>query len=156
MSTPPSVSGEVPKLPARDATFTGAIERSKRFPNCTYLLNWIDTDSEITWDVEVLGTGRYEIQLYYVCPREDVGATIELSLGDQVVSQQITRAAESPLIGPGHDRIERQEGYVRRWTPMSLGEIELTPGRQTLRLRATEIPGDQVAEMRLLMFRRID
>ncbi len=38
---------------------------------------------------------------------------------------------------------------------MTLGTIELSPGRKTLRLKASEIPGGQVAEMRLLMFRKL-
>ncbi|WP_182865952.1 arylsulfatase [Rhodopirellula sp. JC639] len=143
------------QLPARDATFTGAIKRSNRFPNCTYLLNWRDTESEIRWDVDVLGSGRYEVQLYYACPQDDVGATIELSLGEANLTTKITTAVESPLVGAEQDRVKRQEGYVRWWQPMTLGTIQLTPGRKTLRLKATEVPGSQVAEMRLLMFRKL-
>ncbi|KAA5546869.1 arylsulfatase [Roseiconus nitratireducens] len=143
------------QLPARDATFTGTLQRSNRFPNCTYLLDWTDTESEITWDVEVLDHCRCEVQMYYACPAEDVGASIELSLGSESLTARIDRAAESPLIGAEHDRVPRQEGDVRRWEPLSLGTIELRPGQRTLRLKATKIPGSQVAEMRLLMLRRL-
>ena len=143
------------QLPARDATFSGTIRRSNRFPNCTYLLDWTDTESEIRWDVDVLGSGRYEGQMYYACPGPDVGATIELSLGDATLSAKIETPVESPLVGAEEDRVPRQEGYVRHWQPMTLGTIELSPGRKTLRLKASEIPGGQVAEMRLLMFRKL-
>lgn len=143
------------QMPARDATFTGAITRSNRFPNCTYLLNWSDTDSEIRWDVEVLGDGTYEVELYYACPQDDVGSTIELSLGTKSLSATIEKAVESPLVGAEQDRVPRQEGYVRWWQPMTLGTIELSPGRKTLRLKASNVTGSQVAEMRLLMFRKL-
>ena len=143
------------QLPARDATFTGKITRSNRFPNCTYLLNWTDTESEILWDVDVLGEGNYEVELYYGCPQQDVGATIQLSLGDETLTARIEKAVESPLVGAEQDRVERQEGYVRWWQPMTLGTIHLTPGRKSLRLKATDVPGSQVAEMRLLMLRRM-
>ena len=142
------------QLPARDAKFTGTITRSNRFPNCTYLLNWSDTESEITWDVDVLGSGRYEVQLYYACPKTDVGSKVELSLGSETLSATIETAVESPLVGAEEDLVKRQEGYVRWWKPMTLGTIELSPGRKTLRLKATEVPGSQVAEMRLLMLRK--
>ena len=143
------------QLPARDATFSGKITRSNRFPNCTYLLNWSDTDSEIRWDVDVLGSGTYEVELYYGCPKKDVGSTIELSLGNETLTATIENAVESPLVGAEEDRVQRQEGYVRWWKPMTLGQIKLSPGRQTLTLKATEIPGSQVAEMRLLMLRKL-
>ncbi|MCO8123177.1 arylsulfatase [Stieleria sp. TO1_6] len=144
------------QLPARDAIFTGSIERSNRFPNCTYLTHWVDTTSEITWDVDVLDSGRFEVQLYYGCPQADVGSTIELSLGDQRIEATIQTPVESPLVGAAEDRVPRQEGYVRWWQPMTLGVMQLAPGRQTLRLRATDVAGSQVAEMRLLMFRRLE
>ncbi|TWT73172.1 arylsulfatase [Allorhodopirellula solitaria] len=144
------------QLPARDAEFRGTIERSNRFPNCTYLKNWTDTDSEITWDVDVLGSGSYEVQMYYACPSQELGSTVELSLGEQSILAKIERAVESPLIGAEEDRVPRQESYVRRWEPMTLGVIELTPGRAKLRLRAKKVVGAQVAEMRLLMFRRLE
>jgi hypothetical protein len=143
------------QLPARDATFTGNIERSNRFPNCTYLLNWTDPDDEIRWDVEVLGEGDYRVQMYYVCPAGDVGSTVELSLGSESISAKIDQAAESPLIGAQDDRVERQEGYVRRWQPITLGTLRLTPGRKVLRLRASQVAGSQVAEMRLLMLKKL-
>ena len=144
------------QLPARDATFTGAIKRSNRFPNCSYLLNWTDTHSKIQWDLNVQGSGRYEVQLYYVCPKQDVGSTIELTLGDSSLQTKINAAVESPVVGGAEDRVERQESYVKWWQPMTLGTIDVTPGRKTLTLRATEIPGQQVAEMRMLMLRRVD
>ncbi len=144
------------QLPARDATFTGAIERSNRFPNCTFLRNWIDTTSEIAWDVDVLGSGRYEVQMFYACPQAEIGSTIELSLGEERLRTTIDRPVESPLIGATEDRVPRQEGYVRNWQPMTLGVMTLTPGRTKLRLKATKVAESQVAEMRLLMFRRLD
>jgi len=45
------------QMPARDATPTGAIERSNRYPNCTFMQNWTDTQSSIEWDVEVPAGG---------------------------------------------------------------------------------------------------
>lgn len=144
------------QIPARDATPGGNIKRSNRFPNCSYLLNWTDEKDEILWEVDVLGSGKHEVELYYACPKEDLGATIELSLGDQTVSARITQAVDGPLIGAQNDRVVRSEGDVRRWKPMTLGTIELQPGRKTLRLRATDIPGSQVAEFRLLVFRNLE
>jgi len=144
------------QLPARDAIPGGKITRSNRYPNCTFMQNWSDTESTIEWDVDVLAAGVFEVQMYYSCAQKDVGSTINLTCGDSSIRAQITEANDVPLIGDQEDRFERVEGYVRRWKPMSLGKMSLQAGRQQLVLRAEKIVGEEVANMRLLMFRRVD
>ena len=38
---------------------------------------------------------------------------------------------------------------------MTLGVVQLEPGKTTLTLRAREVAGEEVADMRLLLFRRL-
>ena len=142
------------QLPARDAVARGGIARSNKFPNCSFFHDWRSTDDRITWDVEVLSEGEYEVEMYYAVDQADVGSTIELSLGETKITRKIDVANETPLIGQDEDRFERTEGYVKDWKSITLGTMRVTPGVQTLQLRATEIPGEEVAQMRLLMFRR--
>lgn len=146
---------EFTQLPSRDAKAHGGVRRSNRFPNCTFMTNWKNPEDSITWDVEVLGSGDFEVQMYYACKQADVGSKIELSVGDQKIEKMIEVANEVPLIGADEDRFERVEGYVRDWRPMTLGVVQLQPGKATLTLRAREVAGDEVADMRLLLFRRI-
>ncbi len=146
---------EFTQLPSRDAKAHGGVKRSNRFPNCTFMMNWKTTEDLITWDVEVLGSGEFEVEMYYACKQEDVGSTIELTIGDQKIEKLIQVANDVPLIGAAEDRFPRVEGYVRDWRPMTLGTVKLVPGKTTLTLRASEIPGNEVADMRLLLFRRV-
>ncbi|QDT09034.1 arylsulfatase [Planctomycetes bacterium K23_9] len=146
---------EFHQLPARDAIGHGGVQRSNRFPNCTYMRNWTSTEDEITWDVDVLGGGRFEVEMYYACPADSVGAKIQLRIGGESINATIATANDTPQIGADDDRFKRVEGYVKDWKAMTLGQITLRPGRKTLRLRATEVPGSQVVEMRLLMFRKL-
>ena len=44
---------------------------------------------------------------------------------------------------------------VKQWKPMTLGEITLPKGRAELQLRATKATSENVADMRLLLFRRL-
>lgn len=142
------------QLPARDARAYGEIERSNRSPNCSYFTHWKTLDDKLTWDVEVLEAGDYEVEIYYTCPAADVGSTIELSLGKSRLSGKITRPHDPPPSGAEHDRVPRRESYVKDFRPLKLGTIHLDPGRGELTLRATEIPGSQVADFRLLMLTR--
>ncbi len=144
------------QLPARDAEPHGGVARSNRFPNCTYMTQWTGApEDRITWDVEVIEGGNFEVTMYYACPKESVGSEIELSFRGQRLTTTIDVPNDVPQIGGEHDRVERQEGYVKDWRPMKLGIINLKSGRGTLALRATKAAGPEVAEMRLLLFRRI-
>ncbi len=144
------------QIPARDGTAHGNIERSNRFPNCSFFSNWISVDDKITWDAEVAASGEYEVQLYYACPPADLGSTIALSFNDNTLVSTITEAHDPPIRGGEHDRVKRQESYVRDFKAMSFGTVHLDKGQGTLTLQATEMPGKQVMDFRLLMLTRID
>jgi arylsulfatase A-like enzyme len=143
------------QLPARDAIAHEGIKRSNRFPNDSFLTNWTSREDEITWDVEVLADGTFEVVLYYTCPAADVGSTFELRFGDSVLTGQITQAHDPPLTGMEHDRDERIESYVKDFKPLNLGTIDLKRGTGTLSLKALDIPGSQVMDFKLMMFRRV-
>lgn len=148
---------EFTQLPARDANATGKIQRSNRAPNCSYFTNWVDPKDQIIWNAEVLKAGDYRVELYYTCPEKDLGSVVKLSFGDSAITQTVTVANDPPLVGEKHDRSDRgSESYVKDFKPMDLGVIHLEKGRNTLRLSALEMPGNQVMEMRLLMFHRLN
>ncbi|MFK7844856.1 MAG: arylsulfatase [Rhodothermales bacterium] len=143
------------QLPIRDALGTGSIERSNRYPNDSFFRNWTNPDDEISWNVDVLTAGDYEVVLYYACPEEDLGSKIELSFGEHSVSGEITIANDPPLLGAENDRDPRQESYVKDFKPMKLGSIRLEKGQGPLTLKALDMPGSQVMEIRLMMLNRI-
>lgn len=141
----------VTPLPARDGVPHGHIERSAPAPNSSYFKNWTSAGDSITWDVAVDTTGRYDAVIYYTCPAADVGATVELSLGDDRIQGAVTEANDPPAMGAEHDRVPRSihgESYVKDFKPLDLGVIHLKHGRGLLTLRALTVPGRQVMEVR--------
>jgi len=144
------------QIPARDGQAQGNIKRSNRFPNCSYFTNWTSVDDKIVWPVEVGATGRYQVELHYACPPEDVGSTIQLSFGKYRLTGQITQAHASAPRGAEHDRVPRQESYVKDFRVMKLGTIDLAAGRGDLTLQALTIPGSQAMEFRLIMLTRVE
>jgi len=143
------------QLPARDARPEGSIQRSNKYPNCTYMTNWTKTDDAIVWDVEVLDDGDFEAVIYYTCAPENVGSTFQLSFGGDQLTAQITEAHDPPLRGMEHDRVERMESYVKDFKPLNIGTIHLQKGQGPLTLKAIDIAGAQVMDFRLLMLKRI-
>jgi hypothetical protein len=109
----------------------------------------------MTWDIEVRQAAEYDATIYYTCGPGDVGSTVSLSLGASRVQAKIAEAHDPPLIGKAFDRFDRgQESYVKDFRPLKLGRLRLEKGRGLLTLSATEIPGQQVADIRYVALTR--
>jgi arylsulfatase A-like enzyme len=144
------------ELPARDGHGEGKVVHSGRAPNCSFFTGWTNRTDAISWDVEVHRPGRYAAELWYTCPAADVGSTIELCFGDRRMTASIGPAWDPPS-NTGEDRVPREaESYAKPFRPLLLGEIELPAGSGQLRLRATDIPGKVVADVRRLVLRPVE
>jgi hypothetical protein len=143
-------------MPARDGIAHGNIQRSNKYPNCSFFTNWISIEDKITWDVEVLEKGDFEVILYYTCPGGDEGSRFELSLGKSSLEGRIEVPFDPPLRGMENDRTDgRGESYVKDFAALSMGRIHLEKGPGMLTLKALEKPGTNVMDVRLIMFKRI-
>jgi len=141
----------VTHLPARDGVGHGNVKRSSRHPNCSFFTNLAGPDDTITWNVDVCTAGRYKATVWYTCAEPNLGATVELSLGDERISTKVTEAHDPPLVGTEQDRSGRSESLVKDFRPMDLGEWRLPRATGTLTLRATDIPGKQAIDVRYVV-----
>jgi len=143
------------QIPARDGVAHGNIQRSNRWPNCSFFTNWIGLEDRVTWNVEVLESGDFNVTLYYTCPEGDEGSLFELSLGGNSITGRIETAFDPPLRGMENDRTStRGESYVKDFKPLNLGMMHLDKGPGQLTLQALEKPGRTVMDFRLLMFEK--
>ncbi|MFK7736374.1 MAG: arylsulfatase [Pirellulaceae bacterium] len=144
------------QLPARDGVAEGRIERSAKAPNCSYFTKWLTSADKMTWDVEILESGNFDVEMYYTCAEDSVGSEVRLRLGDQSVSAEITEANDPPEVGAEHDRVPRRtQSFVKDFKPLKFGRIQLEAGKGTLELSAPKHAGDSSIDMRLLMFTRV-
>ncbi|PHS13997.1 MAG: N-acetylgalactosamine 6-sulfate sulfatase [Blastopirellula sp.] len=141
------------QLPARDALASGSIKRSNKFPNCSYFGNWTSTDDKITFTAEVATTGVYDVVLYYAS--KDAGSKYRLSFNDSHLDFVINEAHDVPEIGAENDRHPRVESYVKNFKPVSIGQIKLNQGKGILSLSATEIPGKEAIEFRMVTLEKV-
>lgn len=136
-------------LPARDGVPRGNVRRSARAPNCSFFTGWSSAEDKITWDIEVANEGDYEAVVYYTCPPEDVGSAVELSFGQSRVRATVTVPHDPPLVGAEFDRCDRgSESFVKDFRPLRLGTFRLEKTRGQLTLRALNMPGKQVMDVR--------
>ncbi|MFH0757969.1 MAG: arylsulfatase [Bacteroidota bacterium] len=143
------------QLPARDGVAHGNIQRSNRWPNCSFFTNWISLEDRVTWEVEVPEAGDFNVTLYYTCPEGDEGSLFQLTLGENSITGRIETAFDPPLRGMENDRTStRGESYVKDFKPLNLGVMHLDKGQGQLTLQALEKPGGTVMDFRLLMFEK--
>ncbi|CAA9438126.1 MAG: Arylsulfatase [uncultured Phycisphaerae bacterium] len=138
-------------LPARDGVPHGGVKRSSSAPNCSYFVNWTSTQDSMTWDVEVNTSGEYDVTIYYTCPIADAGSTVELSLGSAKLAGKVSPGWDPPLY-TNQDTLPRPAGESRmkEFRPLNLGTVRLERGRGPLTLKALEVPGRSVMDVRLV------
>jgi len=147
---------KITQLPARDGIAHGGIKRSNKYPNCSFFTNWKSLEDKITWDIEVLSDGDYEVIMYYTCTQKNVGSTLSLEFDSGNLSKTITEFHDPQLEGMENDRTPRIESYVKDFKPLSMGKMKLKKGRGQLTLKASQIIGEEVIDFRLLLFNRLN
>ncbi len=138
-------------LPARDAIPVGAVRRSSSAPNSSYFVNWNSLQDSIVWSVDVQTAGRYEVVVDYTCPLADAGSVVELSFQSAALQGTVQPGWDPPL-NTDQDTLPRPaaESQMKPFRPLALGTIELSAGRSDLTLRAIQIPGNTVMDVRRL------
>ncbi len=136
-------------LPARDGEPRGNVKRSSGAPNCSYFVNWTDKADEMVWNVSVVTTGKYEVTIDYTCPIPDAGSTIELSHGSNRLTGKVAEGWDPPLY-TNQDTLPRPHGesQMKEFKSLTLGVMDLQQGEGMLTLRALEIPGKSVMDVR--------
>ncbi len=136
-------------LPARDGEPQGTVKRSSNAPNCSYFVNWTSPDDRLVWLLEVKTAGRYEVTIDYTCPISDTGATVELSFLDAKLVGPVSPGWDPPL-HTNQDTLPRPDGEstMKDFRTLNFGQVELKAGQGPLTLRALEIPGKSVMDLR--------
>ena len=138
-------------LPARDGEPRGGVQRSSGAPNCSYFVNWRGTEGHMVWNVDVHTTGDYEVEILYTCPLPDAGSTVQLEFNGSKLAGKVAPGWDPPLY-TNQDTIPRPpaESQMKEFRPLRLGTIHLEKGRGPLTLRALDLPGKSVMEVRSL------
>lgn len=140
----------VTMLPARDGTPRGDMRRSAKAPNSSYFVNWKQLTDSAVWHLEVVTSGTYAVTLDYTCRAADVGATLELAFNQSKLRAKVAEAWDPPL-KDGEDvvsRSEHGESLMKEFKTLALGEMRLVAGKGDLILKAVEIPGQGVIDVR--------
>lgn len=143
-------------LPARDGVPHGDVLRSSKAPNNSFFENWTSGAGHITWKIEVAEPATFAVTLNYTCREADVGVKIRLedregSFAEAVISE----AFDPPLYDKAKERVAKSHYFVKDFKPLSLGNISLPGGVNTLTLSARDFVGDEAVDVHSIELVRI-
>jgi hypothetical protein len=136
-------------LPARDAEARGNVERSASAPNSSFFVNWTSKDDSMVWLLDVNTEGRYNVMVDYTCKLPDVGSTVEFSFKGSRLTGKVDTGWDPPLY-TNQDTLPRPAGesQMKEFRTLELGQMDLASGVGELTLRAIDIPGASVMDVR--------
>ena len=103
----------------------------------------------MVWLLDIHTSGRYEVTVDYTCKIPDAGSTIELSFQDSRFTGKVTPGWDPPLY-TNQDTLPRPDGesQMKEFRTLVLGEMQLGAGQGPLTLRAIDITGQSVMDVR--------
>ena len=111
----------------------------------------------MVWLLEVHTAGRYEVTVDYTCPLPDADATVEFSFQDARLTGKVAPGWDPPLY-TNQDTLPRPDGesQMKEFRTLKLGEMKLSSGQAPLTLRALEITGKSVMDVRRVTLTLLD
>jgi hypothetical protein len=97
------------------------------------------------------------VTIDYTCPVPDAGATVELAFKDARLTGKVAPGWDPPLY-TNQDTLPRPpaESQMKEFRTLRLGEVMLASGQAPLTLRALEIPGKSVMDVRRVTLKLLD
>jgi arylsulfatase A-like enzyme len=111
-----------------------------------WVTNWKNEGDSLTWSLEVLDPGWYEVWVDYTALPGQVGAQLQLKTGHSQLIGHLS-SPFTPTEIPSPDRVPRKEAPEQTWTSLYLGKTALKSGPETLTLTATHIKSKGLGEL---------
>jgi hypothetical protein len=141
-------------LPSQDAILhrspTGTLSYSASAPNSSWITNWNDKQSYVSWNVDVHTAGKYKLHIRYTSPAAGVGNAFKAELNGKSIYGKITEAYDPPLL-PSPDRVKRHgESYEKEFKNLYVGDWIMEKGRGELKFSVSELKGQKFADIRAI------
>lgn len=139
------------ELPTYEATFSGNLKyREGHGWVHDWLVNWTSPQDSITWEVESILNQRFIVEVVYTCPAENVGSEIQVSVANQRIRKNITKAFDPPMmLSP--DRVPRKEVDEKMWEKLTIGSILIPKGENKIVISAPKIRHKEAAEIKSII-----
>ncbi len=118
-----------------------------------WITTWKSEEDHASWKIEVVERGDFEVGIQYTCKPEDIGTTIIVEAGEKTI-ETIINEAHDPEYLPSPDRKKRIEVYEKQWKQLLVGTLSLMPGTYELKVKARQIKGQEVIELKAVVINK--
>lgn len=117
-----------------------------------WIEKWNTTSDSIYWEIDCIKPGKYLVEMNYLCKEEDIGSKIICSIGKETKTFTIQQAFYSDQIS-SPDRVPRKEAYeLKEWKNLAIGSFNIPSGKYKVKLKASKVAHENVAELNGLRF----
>jgi arylsulfatase A len=141
-------------LPVQDAILSGKVKYSSIHPNQSHTENWVQNGDSIYWKLDIQNDGIYKVELQYGCKVGETGSSFSISTSSGSKSFVIETPFNSVIL-PERDYVKRSESVERTWAWMTIGEISVAQGSETLILKLIKKYGNEAGLVKAVRFSRI-
>jgi arylsulfatase A-like enzyme len=142
-------------LYAPQASFTGGIRfyAGSGFAH-DWLTGWTNVADKVSFELDVVRGGKFELQLGYACQAKDAGSKVRVSVGDATAETMVSAAPAEAL--PLRHRDGGKETYRnRQWGALKIGTVQLSKGQATLTIEPVSKAGNEILELKHVRLKRV-
>jgi arylsulfatase A len=121
-----------------------------------WITNWTNTAAYARWPLEIIRPLTCEVTLLYTCSKENLGAKATVQIQDKTLEAVITEAHDPPPLPSPTRGGTRYEVPEKIWRPLTLGTVKLQKGSAKVTVRAVDIPGKQMFDLKAVKIRTLD
>lgn len=113
-----------------------------------WLTGWTDANARLWFDLDVVRSGRYALEIAYACPAEDAGAKIRIRAADSFLEATVPAAPVESVPLPHRDQEGHEKYQNRHWATLKLGNMNLSKGSAELSIETISKPGSSVMDFK--------
>lgn len=113
-----------------------------------WLTGWTDEKARVWFDIEVVATGNYGVELAFACPSADAGSRLRLTVAGKSLEAVVPAAPAPEIPLPHRDAIGKERYRDREWGALKLGALRLSKGPARLTIEVLSKPGGTVMDLK--------
>ncbi len=124
-------------LPVQDAILSGKVRYSSIHPNQSHTENWVQNGDSIYWELNMVNTGNYRIDIKYGCPVSEIGSKFQVRMNSVTLPFWMSKPFNSEIL-PDRDYVPRSESVERTWSWVQIATGRVDSGKLIMGIKLIE------------------
>jgi len=113
-----------------------------------WIASWNSPNDVFYWEIDCAESGKYKLEMDYLCYETDIGSIIACSVGNEYKEVKIEKSKMSKIV-KSPDRIKRKEAYeIETWGSISFGDFNIPKGQNKVLIKGIILAKDNFAEVK--------